>query len=296
MRGRVMQLPLLLFNAICWLLLFLYAPAPPAPAASRPVPPDAPSANPRSSDAPAPPPDCPALPGLQTLNIGSRRALVYHPPLPPGAHPLVIAYHGMTRSAFYMLAETGWAAMSTSHKFILAFPDSSDEFKERYGKAGWFSTHAGSHSRNPDLRFHRALMAELSSPEREVRADQNRTLVLGLSNGALFAMNVLADPATYAPGGYPPAAACPWMGAWDDGWGREDAKPAGLPDKLPPVFLAWGSEDRWAAPGSRDAARVLRAWGAEVTTREVGGFGHRYDPRTEGEMWAWFEKVIGSTG
>ena len=292
-----MQLQILLFNILAWLFLYSITSSPNA--GQNALIPDS-ETRPDVSI-------CLAQHNLARVHLASGRSfLLFTPPDTKSPLPLLIAFHGMGRSASYMLVETGWIAMANSEKFMVAFPDSDPRWTEERGSSMWEISKTGSPFPNPDVKFYKDVFDTLVNRKEGVRADNNKVYVLGISNGAVFAMNLLISPEIYPD--HVPKGVVPWMGAWSSRFPtKKDEK---LPKVMPPVFLIWGEKDSWAKPGSMEAVEALRKWGAkEVKAMEIPGFGHRwavsgvllqlgvdsgldrYDPRTDGEIWAWFRSL-----
>lgn len=273
------QLPLLILNIIAWLVLYSSMRSGsncvrPTVSQPRPEQPQ-PTTSLHSFDSEN---------GLQRVYLQSNRTLLLFYPTPPPENaklPLLIAFHGMTRSASYMPLETGWLSMANTFHFAVAFLDSNPIWTLEHGRSMWEVPPLieWGDDNNADVQFWKDVVDLLApttgtSKLDGVSIDRTKIFAIGLSNGGVFTLNLLSTPSIYP--SYAPRAACSWMGAWPRS--SPETKIKGLPTELPPLYLVWGSKDEWASKGSKTAMEMMKRWGSkEVVGKEIEGFGHRWD-------------------
>jgi poly(3-hydroxybutyrate) depolymerase len=180
--------------------------------------------------------------------------------------PLLIACHGTGDSPQSMASYSGLDRLASERGFILVYPNAV--------RGMWKVIGPESGDGNRDIRFVDALLDRLSS---QFHLDPHRIYVVGMSNGASFALllsahrshriaAVVAHSGT-APGDTP------------------------IPDRTFPVMLVVGSDD---TPATVDAVRAAAAGyrhnGHSVELTVVDGIGHQWANSRNAQFWEFLSQ------
>lgn len=140
-------------------------------------------------------------PGRYEVEIASggllRRAIVVVPESVAGPAPLVLVFHGFTRSPEEIEETSGMSALAEEHGFVVVYPAGTG-FPRR-----WLSSPAQG---DQDVVFVRELVALVSAA---VPVDPGRVFAAGMSNGGGMAARLACDAADLVAAVGPVAAAYP---------------------------------------------------------------------------------------
>ncbi len=222
-----------------------------------------------------------------------RRFLLVVPAAAPDPAPLVLVFHGLTRSPEEIEATSGMSAVAEEQGFVVAYP-SGTGWPRHWLTSPWQGSE--------DVDFTRDLVALVSA---EVSIDPSRVFAAGFSNGGGLAARLACDAADLV------AAVGPVSAAYPSG-PCEPSRPvpviaihgtadpivpyAGLGEALPAVeavMTDWGKRNGCApGPVTTEAAAdvTLFAWGdctagADVRLYRVAGGRHGWPGSGDTSAW-----------
>lgn len=267
-------------------------------AAASPAGPASPAPTTTSATMPAAAPLAVSGPGRYEVELVSgglvRRFLLVVPGSAPDPAPLVLVFHGFTRSPEEIEATSGMSALAEEHGFIVAYPAGTG-FPRR-----WLSSPLLG---DQDVAFARDLVALVSGA---VGIDSKRVYAAGMSNGGGMAARLACDAADLVAAVGPVAAAYPSGGSCEPSRPVPVAAIHGTADPIVPyggrgealpavegVLAFWVGENRCELERVADEAAegVTRlAWtgcadGADVVLFRIDGGRHGWPGSGDTTVW-----------
>jgi predicted esterase len=187
--------------------------------------------------------------------------------------PLLICYHGMTRTAWYTVNETGWIQTAEKHNFIVAYTQSRGEHTKLGGNTQWDADPS-----SPDVEYAQMVLEDILDNYGDL-VDSRRVYAIGLSNGGIFISTLaILHSHNYA-------AVCNYMGGYVDGHNP----PLAEAKRRIPMIIVVGSQDGMLSL-CRSAEAEFKKHGHPVHFELVEGVGHVYVKDEEELIWSFLTK------